>query len=224
MIRAKIKREVIWLLAAFGAVLQLSSWKSAPAKEPDSITFLSPIEEEVLQELNLARQFPLTYASFLEQSRRYYKSKLYKPPGHETFLTEEGLKAVDEAIRFLRKVKPVPALKASAGLSLAAKDHVEDQESKGIEGHTGSDGSEPWDRANRHGSWQSTVAENIGYGEKKARELLMRLIIDDGVPDRGHRKNIFNREFKIVGIASGKHSVYGSMCVMVFADGFTEKK
>jgi len=219
----QISRETSRLPTVLLAAL-LSACTCAHAKDPGLSVFLSPIEEEILQELNLARQSPLQYAAFLEQSRRYYKQKLFKPPGHETFLTEEGLKAVDEAIRFLRKVKALSPLKASSGLSLAARDHVIDQGLRGLEGHTGSDGSEPWERANRYGSWKSTIAENIGYGEKKARELVMRLIIDDGVPDRGHRKNIFNEEFKVVGIAAGKHSVYGSMCVMVFADGFEDRK
>ncbi len=212
-----------FLLAALLAALLLSVSKQVHPREAEAKAFLSPFEKEILRELNLARQSPLEYAAFLEQSRRYYKRKLYQPPGQETFLTEEGLKAVDEAIRFLRKAKPLPALKTSMGLSLAAQDHVKDQGLKGIEGHLGSDGSEPWDRANRYGNWKSTIAENIGYGEKKARELVMRLIIDDGVRNRGHRNNIFNHEFKVVGIATGKHTVYGSMCVMVFADAFEDK-
>ena len=34
--------------------------------------------------------------------------------------------------------------------------------------------------------------ENIAFGESDALENLIQLIVDDGVPDRAHRYNIFN--------------------------------
>jgi uncharacterized protein YkwD len=52
----------------------------------------------------------------------------------------------------------------------------------------------------------------------------MQLIIDDGVASRGHRVNIFKKDYKVVGIAVGPHKKYGEMCAMDFAGGFVDKK
>lgn len=42
------------------------------------------------------------------------------------------------------------------------------------------------------------------------------------VPSRGHRQNIFNPTFNVVGIAFGSHSKFHSMCVIDFAHDFIE--
>jgi len=49
------------------------------------------------------------------------------------------------------------------------------------------------DRIERYGEWQGTIGENIDYGgAKEAKQVLLHLMVDDGVSSRGHRKNIFN--------------------------------
>jgi hypothetical protein len=53
--------------------------------------------------------------------------------------------------------------------------------------------------------------------------IVMTLIVDQGVRDRGHRRNIFYRYFKVGGAACGPHARYGTMCVIDFAEGFVEK-
>jgi uncharacterized protein YkwD len=90
-------------------------------------------------------------------------------------------------------------------------------------GHKGPDGSDPWDRMRRYGTWQRKVAENISYGSDNARDIVMQQVIDDGVHDRGHRTNLFNLKFHFVGIGCDSHVRYGNVCVIDFAQGYSEK-
>lgn len=185
-------------------------------------THLSPVEQEVLDELNLARTDPKRYAGFLAELRPYFNGNHLQRPGQPILITKEGVAAVDEAIDFLRAVQALPALTLSRGLSLAAKSHVDDQQG-GAMGHTGSDGSEPWDRMNRYGSWQDEVAENIAYGGYSTRGVVVQLIVDDGVAGRQHRANMFNPKYRFVGVACGSHARLHDMCVMDFAAGYSER-
>lgn len=47
--------------------------------------------------------------------------------------------------------------------------------------------------------------ENIECGGESGEEIIMNLMIDDGVPDRGHRKNIFEPNFRLVGVGCSPH-------------------
>lgn len=185
--------------------------------------FLSPLENAVGHEINMARTAPGEYASLLEQYKKYYDKKLVRLPGETPILTKEGVGAAIEAIRFLRSVKPLPPLNPSKGMSSGANDHVKDQGTSGSSQHRGSDGSQPWDRVNRYGTWEKSIGENIALGSNKARDIVLSLMIDDGVPGRGHRKNIFNPDFRVIGVACGHHATYGIVCVITFAGGYKEK-
>jgi uncharacterized protein YkwD len=62
-------------------------------------------------------------------------------------------------------------------------------------GHEGSDGSTIATRVSRYGTWRGAIAESIPYGTDLAREIVIQLLVDDGVPGRGHRKNILENQF-----------------------------
>lgn len=182
----------------------------------------TPVEQELFRELNLVRSDPASYADYLVEWRQYFVGKQLKRPGEIILITREGAEAFDEAIEFLRNQEPMPPLKLSPGLSQAARAQVQDQKD-GATGHVGSDGSQPWERMTRYGEWQGQVAENISYGGYTARGVVIQLIVDDGVPDRGHRVNMFAPVYQVVGVACGEHAVFRDMCVMDYAARYTEK-
>lgn len=190
---------------------------------PLSSLALSPLENAVIHEINLARQHPDAYATFLEAEKKYYDGKLIRRPGEIAIVTHEGTGAVDEAIKFLKCQPPLHPLRPSRGLALAAREHLRDIQRNGIHGHVGSDGSQTWDRVNRHGAWRGAIAEAISYGPEEGRQIVMALIIDDGVADRGHRMNIYWSKLGVIGVSYGNHDVYGKVCVIDFAGEYEDK-
>ncbi len=190
----------------------------------EAVSYLTALEKEVASEMNLARTNPRQYAKFLQALAKHYSGKLLKQPGKIAVRTQEGVTAVEEAIRYLNSVDAVPALRISRGLSYAAKDHVNDQSHSGETGHHGKDGSKPHERMDRYGEWKGVSGENIAYGDHDARMIVMQLIIDDGVPGRGHRDNIFNPRFGVTGVAISTHPVYRTMCVITYAGDYIERE
>lgn len=180
---------------------------------------------QVLAEINLARTDPGTYADFLRESRIHFEGKLYRMPGTNTFIeTQEGIAALDEAIEFLAHQQALSPLSWSAGLAGAAAELVREQGKTSSTGHRGEQSGGMQTRIERHGTiGQGRIGENIVYGFEDPRRMVMQLIIDDGVPDRGHRKNLYNPHFDSAGIACGPHPDFESMCVIDFAVGFKSK-
>ena len=177
--------------------------ETPPASDPEQVSAAA-----VVRELNFARQNPSLYATFVAEARPFH-------------MIEHG-RAVDEAVRFLKKTRPLSPLTLSSGMCRAAADHCAEQV-EGQLGHDGSDRSSPGDRISRYGTWSISWGENISYGQKTARGIVLTLIIDDGVRSRGHRKNIFNPKFNFAGAAFGPHARYRTVCSIDFAGAYAER-
>jgi hypothetical protein len=49
------------------------------------------------------------------------------------------------------------------------------------------------------------------FGALDAKEVIEKLVVCDGYPTRGFRKNLFNPNFYLCGISSGLHSKFQNM-------------
>jgi uncharacterized protein YkwD len=177
-------------------------------------------DRAVVQEMSDVRVRPKDYAKYLRQLRDCFEGTLWKRPGRIPLRTEEGLAAYDEAIAFLESVSPVGPLRFNDGLARAARLHAQDIGPRGTLEHVGSDGSRLSQRLNRLGTWHGLIAENIGTLEQDPRQVVIQLIVDDGVPERGHRHNLFNPDLHQAGVGSAPHRDYKVVTVIDYADGF----
>ncbi|MDR0403601.1 MAG: CAP domain-containing protein [Treponema sp.] len=186
--------------------------------------YLKGIEKDVILEMNKVRTDPKKYAELYIQPRlKYYDGKNYSQPGEITIVTQEGKKAVEICAAALLKAKAVGILNPELGLALATRDHAADQGKTGQTGHNGSDKSTPAGRCARYGKG-NYIGENIAYGDKSGRDIVTSLLIDDGVPSRGHRLNIMKADYTQTGAAFGIHPEYRTMCVIVYAKGYTSSE
>lgn len=86
-------------------------------------------------------------------------------------------------------------------------------------GHTGGDKSTCAQRIERYGTWTGKCGECLWFGREgaSAEQIVEDLIIDDGVPSRGHRLCIFDEVYRVSSARVGPHATYGCMAVIEFA-------
>ena len=196
-------------------------WESKAINTGENANYLTDLEKNILIEMNMVRTNPKRYAEmYLTELKSYYKGKEILFPDNYCKLTTEGVKAVDECYDYLVSKRPMGVLEPLEQLCRAARDHAIDQGETGDIGHVGSDSSTISDRINRYGKHLIAVGENICYGHNLARRIVLILLVNDGVPSRGHRENTMFDRFKYVGIAFGSHPEYKYVCVIDFVGGF----
>ena len=137
--------------------------------------------------------------------------------------TQEGISAWEEAVTYLMSfTTTLSALTWSEGLSQACYDHAADTGPNDLTGHDGSDSSTFQTRIARYSS-ASTIGENIAYANfENGYDVILQLIIDDGVSSRGHRDNILNADYTHIGVSCGCHASYTEMCCITYGKDVTE--
>jgi uncharacterized protein YkwD len=130
-------------------------------------------------------------------------------------LAQEDPAAVDDAIDYLMRERPLPPLARDGRLAAAAREHVARQGPTGDVGH-GAPGS-MGRRLQSEGVYAGLEAESISYAQRTPRNVVRQLIVDSGVPDRGHRKDLLGHGFQEAGVGCGRDARYGSMCVIDLA-------
>ena len=184
-----------------------------PPESSDTTTVteytLSEEEQAVIDEINFARTQPKKYVT-----ERLSPSVLDVSKKSESYLA-----ALDEVVdKMNRMTTPLPELTKANGLNKCAAEWVKISGPVGYVGHESS-------IAKRFKKYCSCAApgENCSYGYPTAKEIVIALLVDDGVEDRGHRNNILSSAYKNVGVAIGPHKKYGTMCCIDFAYGYQEK-
>lgn len=210
-------------------------WLGSPAKPKEkywpselntakNTAYINQLERDVILELNKVRSNPKRYAEeYLEELRTAFNGKLFTYPGQVTIKSQEGIRPLEECIKILKKTSPLPILKPAEGLSRAAAELMEDQQKHGGIGHISRKGANPQKRIEKYGEWDICSAEDITYGSFEARQIVIALLIDDGVPSRGHRENILNPCSHYTGVANGGHPTYETMCVIDYAGEYKSK-
>lgn len=208
----KLSVVFIFILGLWACGLPLTRTEGAPEAHiplnpgTKELSFLTDMEKQVIAELNGARANPGQYAEFLKSLR-----------GSPQW--SEGL---EDAIAFVEKKEPLSPLRASKGLSLAARNLADDRGPQGLTGHKGKDGKSALERMNAYGTVEGTFGEYLGYGYREGAALVVQMVIDEAATGKEGQKYVFDKDLLVVGVACGPHRSYRTMCVVDFAASYKE--
>lgn len=159
--------------------------------------YLTEEEKKVILFMNMARYNGSLFAeSFLDA---YIRSN-----------NIENTTYVRSLYRDLSKISDLPLLLPEEDLTAIAQDHATKSGKTGRVGHQGmTKRFEPF-----MGNPYYQVGENCAYGFNQAIDIVITLLIDEGIKGTGHRENTLNEGFNSVGVAIRPHRSYRVNCVI----------
>ena len=175
--------------------------------------------------INKFRANPRELARHLERLKKYLdtSTNILSEPDKIQIQMVEGEDVFNEAINYLKNLRPLPPFQWEEALAQSAQEHVDDIGPKGLLLYQSSDGTEPEERITKYGEYKDSLGENIDFGPNDAIGVIVSLTLDDGEEERPHRDNLFKNDYKKIGIACGPHQTEFQMCVMDLAYDFIPK-
>ena len=80
--------------------------KTASVETSPKPALISILEQATIDEINLARANPSAYIKYLEEFKQLYRGREIHYPDGVVLVSNEGLAPLDEAIAFMRSLKP----------------------------------------------------------------------------------------------------------------------
>ena len=181
--------------------------------------------QNIFNLINKYRANPRELARHLERLKKYLDTttNILSEPDKIQIQMVEGEEVFNEAIQFLKNLRPLEPLQWEDALAASAQEHVDDIGPKGLLLYQSSDGTEPEERITKYGTYLESLGENIDFGPNDAIGVIVSLTLDDGEEERPHRDNLFKNDYKKIGIACGPHQTEFQMCVMDLAYDFIPK-
>lgn len=130
------------------------------------------------------------------------------------YIKEKGLTHLKEGkslIRTLLKIAPLLPLRMTDDLNQMAEEYALEMGRKGFTGHRSFTS-----RFKNNNVKYDFTGENCSYGYNSALDIIMQLLIDEGIPDYGHRKNLLSKDFQYTGISIQPHKKSEWTCVIEF--------
>jgi len=153
-------------------------------------TVMTSVELSMVDEINLLRANPRDYA-------RYVQAYVADQKANNGFPIDDNV--VNELLQELKRSPALSNLQPLPCIYTAAQKHGQDILKMGSIEHQGSDGLWPWDRIKNACPYAIKDGnENLVGGPESVRASVIILLIDEGIPDRGHRKTLMNPKWKYV--------------------------
>jgi uncharacterized protein YkwD len=179
---------------------------------------ITPADAKIYEKANTAQN--AQYLNSKEKLVIYYINVLRLDPGYfsETYLkkyldsTKENDTYTKTLFKTLAKTNEMSALQPQEDLFLIAKSHAVRCGRENKMGH-GNFRERMRPVSNKYKNY---LAENCDYGSHSALEIVMELLIDTGIKDLGHRKNILNPKYENIAVSIQPHKRFKQNCVIDF--------